>query len=110
MESLYRVRALGVEVIEPGHGETMDDADAVIDEYIEHRLVRERQLVQAIGAGATTPDDLVDVVYAGLPTGLRYAALQQVVVQLVKLSDEGRVRFATGETGPSDTVELVERP
>ncbi len=110
MESLYRVRDLNAARIEPGHGPALDRAGSVIDEYIDHRLKREKQLLDAIAAGVSTPDGLVDLVYDAVPEALRRAARHQVVVQLVKLSDEGRVRFRTGETGPSETVELVEGP
>lgn len=96
LDSLYRVQTLGVERLEPGHGEAMDDAGAAIDEYINHRLERERQLVAAVNQGAQTVGDLVDLVYMGVPDGLRYAAAQQVCVQLVKLSRDGAVWFDAG--------------
>ena len=100
LDSLYRVEELGVARIEPGHGEPIDDAGSVIREYIDHRLTRERQLLDAIAAGAGTIGDLVDVVYAEVPQGLRPAAVHQVRVQLVKLSRDAAVWFdnTTGES------------
>lgn len=98
LASLYRVRELDVRRIEPGHGDGMDDAGAVITDYIDHRLERERQLVGAIAGGAGTVGDLVDVVYADLPVGLRPAAVHQVRVQLVKLSKDGAVWFDDDRT------------
>ena len=91
LDSLYRVRDLGVERIEPGHGEAMDDAGRVIEEYIEHRLMRESQIVDAVRSGASTIDDLVDVVYAEVPGALRPAAAHQIRVQLDKLVADGAV-------------------
>ena len=91
LDSLYRVRDLAVEHIEPGHGAAMDDAGRVIDEYIEHRLMREGQIVDAVRSGASTVDDVIDVVYAEVPEALRPAAAHQLRVQLEKLIAEGAV-------------------
>ena len=101
LDSLYLVRDLGVERLEPGHGDAITDAGAAVSEYIDHRLMRERQIVGAVRAGAGTVGAVVDVVYADVPAGLRPAAAHQVRVQLVKLSRDGAVWFddATGESG-----------
>ena len=106
LESLYKVRDLGVGRLEPGHGDAMDDAGAAVGEYIEHRLERERQLLAAIADGAGTVGDLVDVVYAGIPDGLRPAAAHQVRVQLIKLSGDAAVLFEHDRTGESASVRL----
>lgn len=97
LESLYLVADLGVDRIEPGHGSAIDDAGQAITDYIDHRLERERQIVDAVSGGAGTVGDIVDVVYAGIPGGLRYAAVHQVGVQLTKLSRDGAVTFESGK-------------
>lgn len=98
LDSLYRVRDLEVDRLEPGHGDAIDDAGAAVSGYIEHRLERERQLLDAVGAGAQSVGDLVDVVYADVPVGLRPAATHQVRVQLIKLSRDGAVTFDDDRT------------
>jgi len=98
LDSLYRVRELDVERIEPGHGNAMSDAGAVIDSYIDHRLERERQIIVAIASGASSVGSIVDGVYAGIPVGLRPAAVHQVRVQLVKLSEDAAVWFDDDRT------------
>lgn len=98
LESLYRVRDLGVGRLEPGHGDAIDDAGAAISDYIDHRLERERQLLAAIADGAGTVGEIVDAVYAAVPAGLRAAAVQQVRVQLIKLSREAAVTFDDDRT------------
>lgn len=105
LNSLYRVRDLEVARLEPGHGPGRDDAGAAIDEYIEHRLMRERQLAAAVASGAGTLGDLVAEVYAGIPAELEPAALVQVHVQLIKLADEGRVTLGQGGARSSTIVE-----
>ncbi|MEN8114272.1 MAG: MBL fold metallo-hydrolase [Actinomycetota bacterium] len=109
LESLYRVQDLGVARIEPGHGPSMDDAGAVIAGYIDHRLAREREIIDAIREGAGTVGEIVDVVYAFVPHDLKPAATFQVVVQLKKLEADEQVGFPTGEVGPSTMVELNAR-
>ena len=106
LDSLYLVRDLAVGRIEPGHGNAIDDAGAVINDYIDHRLERERQIVAAIGDGAGTVGDIVDVVYADIPTGLRHAAVHQVGVQLTKLFRDGAVTFNVGKADEETDVHL----
>ena len=96
LNSLYLVRDLDVVRLEPGHGPAIDDAGAVIEQYIEHRIERERQILDAVVNGAETIGDIVDVVYTDISTGLRAAALHQVSVQLKKLFDESAVWFEVG--------------
>jgi glyoxylase-like metal-dependent hydrolase (beta-lactamase superfamily II) len=107
MESLYKVRELAVSRIEPGHGSPMDEAGRVIDDYIEHRKMRERQLLAAIDGGARTVTDLVAVVYGDVPSEIVPAAAHQVRVQLDKLSGEGLVLLVPGGTGRETRVELT---
>ena len=92
--------------IEPGHGSAIDDAGGVIHEYIEHRLERERQIVGSVANGAGTVGDIVDVVYAGIPAGLRHAAIHQVGVQLTKLSRDGALTFVAGMAEEETEVRL----
>jgi glyoxylase-like metal-dependent hydrolase (beta-lactamase superfamily II) len=106
LDSLYLVRDLGVARLAPGHGAGMDDAGAAITEYIDHRLERERQIVAAVAGGAGTIGDIVDVVYAGIPAGLRHAAVHQVGVQLTKLSRDGAVSFVSGTAEEETEVRL----
>lgn len=98
LDSLYLVRDLDVKRLEPGHGAGIDDAGRAIADYIDHRLQREREIVDAVNEGAGTVGDIVDVVYAGIPSGLRHAAVHQVGVQLAKLSRDGAVSFDAGRT------------
>lgn len=98
LQSLYRVRDLAARRLEPGHGDAIDDAGKRIDEYIDHRLERERQLLAAIREGAATVGDIVDRVYAAVPAELRPAAVHQVRVQLIKLSRDGAVTFSDDRT------------
>jgi glyoxylase-like metal-dependent hydrolase (beta-lactamase superfamily II) len=106
LDSLYLVRDLHVARLEPGHGNAMDDAAAAINDYIDHRLERERQIITAIAGGASSIGDIVDVVYVGIPSGLRDAALHQVGVQISKLFDDGVVWYEDRRLGDHTTIRL----
>jgi glyoxylase-like metal-dependent hydrolase (beta-lactamase superfamily II) len=106
LQSLYLVADLGVERIEPGHGDAMDDAGATIADYIDHRLERERQIVDAVRGGAGTIEDIVDVVYGTVAVGLRHAAIHQVRVQLTKLLRDDALTFSLGKADEETEVHL----
>ncbi|MGI9665693.1 MAG: MBL fold metallo-hydrolase [Acidimicrobiia bacterium] len=106
LDSLYKVQALDVERLEPGHGAAMTNAGQAITDYIEHRLMREQQILDSIGDGAGTVGEVVDVVYAGVPGGLRPAAVHQVCVQLTKLSRDAAVTFDDGHADETTSVRL----
>lgn len=108
LDSLYKVRDLGVSRIDPGHGDPMDDAAAAIDEYIDHRRMREAQIVEVVGAGAATVGDVVDVVYAEVPERLRPAAVHQVIVQMRKLVVDGLIVVPEGEAGEATKTVLAD--
>ena len=52
LDSLHRLRELDLEVLCPGHGPYVWDPHDKLDEYIEHRLERERLLLAALDDGA----------------------------------------------------------
>jgi len=92
MNSLKRLQELGVRRIYPAHGPVVEDGPALIAEYIEHRLMRERQILQALGDGLHTIPVMVERIYALVPKHLHPMAGQSVASHLKKLAREGRVR------------------
>jgi glyoxylase-like metal-dependent hydrolase (beta-lactamase superfamily II) len=90
LRSLHKLRALNPRRILPAHGPTRDDAVALIDEYIAHRLQREEQIAAAVARGATTPAGLRELIYPDLDPRLHGAAEIQIEAHLIKLREEGR--------------------
>jgi glyoxylase-like metal-dependent hydrolase (beta-lactamase superfamily II) len=91
LDSLRRIRALGVDVLCPGHGPYVWDPAAKLDEYVAHRLERERLLLEALDAGARDTDDLLDRAWADAPPELRPVAALSLQAHLDKLREEGRL-------------------
>jgi glyoxylase-like metal-dependent hydrolase (beta-lactamase superfamily II) len=91
LEGLRRLRARALEVLCPGHGPLIEDPAAKLDEYIAHRLERERRLVQALDAGARTVPQMLDAAWGEVPEPLRAAAAVTLASHLDKLEGEGRL-------------------
>ena len=101
MASLRRVQALGVRRIYPAHGPVIDDGPAKIQEYIDHRLERERQILDALGNGARTIPEMVKVIYADVPEKLHVMAGKSVHSHLKKLAKDGRASEERIPSAPS---------
>jgi glyoxylase-like metal-dependent hydrolase (beta-lactamase superfamily II) len=91
LRGLGRLRESGVTVLGPGHGPPVLDATAKLDEYVAHRLDRERRLVEALDDGLRSADELLDRVWDDAPALLRPAAAATLAAHLDKLAEEGRL-------------------
>jgi glyoxylase-like metal-dependent hydrolase (beta-lactamase superfamily II) len=94
LDGLRRLRARGPELLCPGHGPLVTDPASKLDEYLAHRLDRERRLLAALAAGARTVDELLDAAWADVPPLLRPAAAVTLAAHLDKLAGEGRLPAA----------------
>ncbi|MEE8558983.1 MAG: MBL fold metallo-hydrolase [Myxococcota bacterium] len=90
LRSLEHLLELDVDRIYPGHGPLITPARPKIQEYLDHRLDRERQVVESIRAGDRTIETMVERIYVGYPRALFPAAGQSVKSHLVKLEKEHR--------------------
>ena len=94
LRSLRLLRDRAPRRICPAHGGQREDAVALIEQYIAHRLERERQILSAIHAGATSVASIRAVVYPDLDARLTRAAEVQITAHVIKLVDEGRADAA----------------
>lgn len=90
LRSLETLRALQPRRIHPAHGPQRDDAVALIDEYIAHRVEREQQVLDAIRSGANDIAAMRARIYPELDARLHRAAEIQITAHLIKLVEEGR--------------------
>ncbi|MGA7988319.1 MAG: MBL fold metallo-hydrolase [Candidatus Dormiibacterota bacterium] len=111
MDSLRRVRDLSPATIYPGHGARVDDAAAVIDEYISHRVARETQVLDAARRhrGPFVPMDLVPTLYEGYPVEVYPLAAWTVQAHLDKLVAEQKVD-RVGRDSDEGGTRYVARP
>jgi glyoxylase-like metal-dependent hydrolase (beta-lactamase superfamily II) len=82
LDSLRRLGELGPLTVLPGHGPELPDAGAAAERYLRHRHSRLDQVRAALCAGASTPQQVVELVYADVDRGLWPAALLSVRAQL----------------------------
>ena len=94
--SLRRLLALAPDRILPGHGPPMEDPAARIREYLDHRQLRENQILAALGAGSRGVEELRAAIYPDVPAALTGAAENNVRTHLLKLRAEGKVAESGG--------------
>jgi glyoxylase-like metal-dependent hydrolase (beta-lactamase superfamily II) len=90
LDGLRRLRELDLEVLCPGHGPPVWEVRAKLDGYIEHRLSRERRLVEALESGLSSEDELLDAAWSDAPVELRPVAALSLRAHMEKLRSEGR--------------------
>ena len=92
LTSLESLKKLRLRRIAPAHGYVIEDPKPVINEYIEHRLAREAQILKALGKETMRVEDLVPLVYPDLDVALVDMAAGNVLAHLVKLRSDGKVK------------------
>jgi glyoxylase-like metal-dependent hydrolase (beta-lactamase superfamily II)/8-oxo-dGTP pyrophosphatase MutT (NUDIX family) len=90
LDSLERMRALpNLTVLFGGHGPAVAAPYRKIEEYISHRLERERAILQAVREGATDPKQIVAKVYTDVSPKAYAMAERAVLAHLDKLREDG---------------------
>ena len=83
LRTLDRLQAMaGLRVLLPGHGPVLADPAAALTQYIAHRAERLDQVRAALAAGASTPAEIVAMIYADVDRSLWRAAEWSVQSQL----------------------------
>jgi glyoxylase-like metal-dependent hydrolase (beta-lactamase superfamily II) len=101
LASLEAVRDFEPDRLYPGHGPMVDDPATTIRQYIDHRLEREAQVLEALEAGERTPAGMVSRIYADVDPALHRFAELSVRAHLVKLVREGRAVEQAGGFAPA---------
>ena len=92
LRSLERLQNEPATRLAPGHGLTIEDAQAEIARIIAHRLQREAKVVERLGrAGTANVDTLVVSVYDDVDPRLHPVAKGSLLAHLLKLEEDGRV-------------------
>ena len=97
LNSLARMRALPkLSVLFGGHGPPIANPYEKIDEYIEHRRLREELILYAVREGAQTPPEIVARAYMDVSPKAHAMAERAVLSHLEKLEADGLVRCESG--------------
>jgi glyoxylase-like metal-dependent hydrolase (beta-lactamase superfamily II) len=92
LEKLKTIRPR-LKAIAPGHGHLIENPMATIDEYIEHRRAREKQVLDDLrDRGTATIAELVEDIYADVAPELHPVAQRSVWAHLRKLADDGEAK------------------
>jgi glyoxylase-like metal-dependent hydrolase (beta-lactamase superfamily II) len=91
MDSLALLQAQAIELIAPGHGPWITDPAAKLAEYVGHRQMRERRLLEALGSGERSRAELLATVWDDIPMELLPMAAMAMEAHLEKLEGEGRL-------------------
>lgn len=105
IESLQLLLRYPLKLIAPGHGEVMEDSKAIVEWLVNHRLKREKKVIDGLHhVGRTSLDELVTVVYDDVDTGLHEMAKLSLRAHLIKLNQENRALHHSDD----DTWEMFE--
>jgi glyoxylase-like metal-dependent hydrolase (beta-lactamase superfamily II) len=90
LRTLERLLQLAPARLLPAHGPPIDEPEAIIRHYIDHRQQREAQIVDGLRQGDQTVEALVARIYVGLDPALLPMARESVAAHLRKLEADGR--------------------
>jgi len=99
IDSLRKVAGRDDRTYWPTHGPSIDAPQRYVAQLVEHRLERERQVLDAVRAGLSEIPAIVTLLYADVAEELHKPAGRSVLAHLVKLVHEGDVTF-WGGTSP----------
>ena len=99
LASLEKVLALPYVLYLPAHGGPIPDGPGYARALLAHRQFRNRQIADAVAAGATKTRDLLDRIYPQLSAKLRYAAALTLKAHIEYLTDRGLIRSRRTPTG-----------
>lgn len=94
MNSLNLLLKVKANIIYPGHGPVIQNAEATIQQYISHRNYREEQILTFIRDNfekSFTKTELVKIFYKNVPENLHKMAERNVFLHLKKLEKEGKI-------------------
>lgn len=92
LESLESLKKLRLRRIAPGHGYVIEDPKPVVQDYIDHRLAREADVLKALGSETMRVEELVPAVYGELDIEFAELAAGNILAHLVKLRSDGKIK------------------
>jgi len=91
LQQLERLRALPAGVLYPAHGPPMPDGPAKLLEYLHHREMREKKVLEAIQKSGSKLAEIVPRAYDDVPEAVHPVAERSAQAILIKLVREQKV-------------------
>lgn len=91
LRALRLLLQLPLRLLCPGHGPPIADPRRKLRQYVDHRLDRERRLLEALAAGGHSVEELLDAAWSDVPAPMRPVAAVTLAAHLDKLDEEGRL-------------------
>ena len=107
IESLKRMRELEAKLFAPGHGPAVTATAAKVQELLDHREVRDRQIIDIIDKGYDTDQQIRRALYPEIQKGLRRAAHGQVRSHIAKMVGQGIMQVDEIDDGKTWKVSLT---
>ena len=92
MASLDRLLERDDAVYWPTHGPCIDDPKPHVRAFVEHRLARERQIIECVQKGVHRIEDMVPMMYTELPEFMYPAAARSVLASMEHLVGNGTLK------------------
>ena len=101
------MRELEAKLFAPGHGPTVTATAAKVQELLDHREVRDRQIIDIIDKGYDTDQQIRRALYPEIQKGLRRAAHGQVRSHIAKMVGQGIMQVDEIDDGKTWKVSLT---
>jgi len=106
LRSLETILDRDFDIIRPTHGPAITEVRPFVQAYLDHRLERERQILDVLGRGVEKIADIVIELYQHVDKRLYPAAAHSVLAHIIHLRETGRVT-ADGIDGLRQSYRLV---
>ncbi len=106
LRSLETILDRDFDIIRPTHGPAITEVRPFVQAYLDHRLERERQILDVLGRGIEKIADIVIELYQHVDKRLYPAAAHSVLAHIIHLRETGRVT-ADGIDGLRQSYRLV---
>jgi len=106
LRSLETILDRDFDIIRPTHGPAITEVRPFVQAYLDHRLERERQILDVLGRGIEKIADIVIELYQHVDKRLHPAAAHSVLAHIIHLRETGRVT-ADGIDGLRQSYRLV---
>jgi len=90
----------------PTHGPIIERPKELVTKYIEHRMEREKQIMEAIKLGNKKIPDMVRIIYKDVDTSLHPAAAMSTLAHLKRMKENNEI--AVSGNNLNGTYELVD--